>query len=260
MSKGLLVVSFGTSVAETRKKTIEAIEADLAAAFPERKAYRAWTSSIIRRKLHDLGELDVDSVEEAMERMLSDGITDLLVQPTHILPGGEYGKVVSAVGTAAAGRFSRLRLGKPLMTSEADVQAVAAILEKEFSGVGPDDMLALMGHGSAEAETNNYLLLADAFRKDGHPNFIVGTVEEEPGFAPVLAAAGEQKPKNILLLPFMVVAGDHALNDMAGDEEDSWASMLRKEGFRVECILKGLGEYPSVRAMMADKARQADVE
>ena len=260
MSKGLLVVSFGTSVAETRKKTIEAIEADLAAAFPERKAYRAWTSSIIRRKLRNLGELEVDSVEEAMERMLSDGITDLLVQPTHILPGGEYGKIVSAVNTAAAGRFSRLRLGKPLMTSEADVQAVAAILEQEFSCVGPDEMLALMGHGSAEAEPNYYLLLADAFQKDGHPNFIVGTVEEDPGFAPILAAARERKPKMILLLPFMVVAGDHALNDMAGDDEDSWASMLRKEGFQVECILKGMGEYPSIRAMMAHKARQADGE
>jgi sirohydrochlorin cobaltochelatase len=260
MSKGLLVVSFGTSVAETRKKTIEAIEAELAAAFPERKAYRAWTSSIIRRKLRSSGELNVDSVEEAMERMLSDGITDLLVQPTHILPGGEYGKVVSAVNTAAGGRFARLRLGKPLMTSDEDVQAVAAIIEQEFSFVPSDEMLALMGHGSAETETNYYLLLAEAFRKAGYPNFIVGTVEEEPGFEPVLAAARQQKPKLIRLLPFMVVAGDHAINDMAGDEEDSWASMLRKEGFRVECILKGMGEFGSIRAMMAEKAKQADAD
>jgi sirohydrochlorin cobaltochelatase len=260
MSKGLLVVSFGTSVAETRKKTIEAIEADLAAAFPERKAYRAWTSSIIRRKLRGLGELNVDSVEEAMDRMFSDGITDLLVQPTHILPGGEYGKIVNAVNAAAGGRFSRLRLGKPLMTSDADVQAVAAVLEKEFSDVGDGEMLALMGHGSAEAKTNYYLLLAEAFRKDGYPNFIVGTVEEEPGFAPILTAARERKPECIRLLPFMVVAGDHALNDMAGEDEDSWASMLRKEGFKVECILKGMGEYPSIRAMIAEKARRAEAE
>ncbi len=259
MSKGLLVVSFGTSVAETRIKTIEALEKDLAAAFPERKAYRAWTSSIIRRKLRTSGELLVDSVEEAMERMLADGITDLLVQPTHMLPGGEYGKVTTAV-QAFSSRFARLRLGKPLLTGKADVEAVAAVLEETFSDVGKDEMLVLMGHGSAEAEENFYLLLAEAFRKDSRPNFCVGTVEEEPGFQPILAAAKEQQPKCIHLLPFMVVAGDHALNDMAGEEDDSWASMLRKEGFRVECILKGMGEFPQLRAMYVEKARQAEAE
>ncbi len=259
MSKGLLIVSFGTSVAETRKKTIEAIEADLAAAFPDRRAYRAWTSGIIRRKLRSSGELAVDSVEEAMERMKGDGITDLLVQPTHMLPGEEYGKVVDAVQTAGAG-FARILLGQPLLTSESDVRAVASVLENTFSDVGSNELLALMGHGSAEAKTNYYLLLAEAFRKDGHGNFIVGTVEEKPGFAPVLAAARERRPKLIKLLPFMVVAGDHAINDMAGDDEDSWSSMLRKEGFAVDCILKGLGEYPPVRAMYVEKARQAEKE
>ena len=88
----------------------------------------------------------------------------------------------------------------------------------------------------------------------------MGTVEEEPGFQPILTAAKEQQPKCIHLLPFMVVAGDHALNDMAGEEEDSWASMLRKEGFRVECILKGMGEFPQLRAMYVEKARQAEAE
>ena len=259
MSKGLLIVSFGTSVPETRIKTIEAIEKDLAAAFPERKAYRAWTSSIIRRKIKTTENLSVDSVEEALERMLADGITDLLVQPTRMLPGEEYGKVVSAL-EASAKSFARLRLGKPLLTDEADVQAVAAVLEETFADVGDSELLALMGHGSADAKPNFYLMLNEAFRKDGKPNFVVGTVEEEPGYAPVLAAAKERKPNCIRLLPFMVVAGDHALNDMAGEGEDSWAGMLRKEGFTVDCILKGMGEYPRVRAMYIAKARQAEQE
>ena len=114
--------------------------------------------------------------------------------------------------------------------------------------------------GSADAKPNFYLMLTEAFRKDGKPNFVVGTVEEEPGYAPVLAAAKERKPKCIRLLPFMVVAGDHALNDMAGEGEDSWAGMLRKEGYAVDCILKGMGEYPQVRAMYIAKARQAEQE
>ncbi len=259
MSKGLLVVSFGTSVAETREKTIAAIERDLAAAFPERKFYRAWTSGIIRRKLSATEGLEIDSVEEALERMQADGITDLLVQPTHMLPGEEYGKVLRALD-AAASRFARLRLGKPLLTAEADVNAVAALLEEAFSDVGPDELLALMGHGSAEAEPNYYLLLAEAFRRDGKDNFCIGTVEEAPGFAPVLEAARARKPKCVRMLPFMVVAGDHALNDMAGEGEDSWAGMLRKEGFAVDCILKGMGEFPRLRAMYTAKAKQAEAE
>ncbi len=259
MSKGLLVVSFGTSVAETREKTIAAIERDLAAAFPERKFYRAWTSGIIRRKLRSTEGLEIDSVEEALERMSADGITDLLVQPTHMLPGEEYGKVLRALD-ASASRFARLRLGKPLLTTGADVSAVAAFLEDAFSDVGPDELLALMGHGSAEAEPNYYLLLAEAFRKDGKDNFCVGTVEEEPGFAPVLEAARARKPKCVRLLPFMVVAGDHALNDMAGEGEDSWAGMLRKEGFAVDCILRGMGEFPRLRSMYIAKAKQAEEE
>lgn len=259
MSKGLLVVSFGTSVAETRVKTIEAIEKDLAAAFSERKPYRAWTSGIIRRKLRASGELEVDSVEEALERMLTDGITDLLVQPTHMLPGEEFAKVTKAV-SAFSSRFSRLRLGQPLLTGQEDVRAVAAVLESSFPDIGSEEMLALMGHGSAEAEVNYYLLLNEAFLRDGKPNFVVGTVEDQPGIAPVLAAAEARKPKRICLLPFMVVAGDHALNDMAGDGEDCWAGKLRKEGFTVECVLKGMGEYPQVRAMYIEKARRAEAE
>lgn len=256
MSKGLLTVSFGTSVPETRIKNIEAIEQDLAAAFPERKAYRAWTSSIIRKKIRSTENLNVDSVEEALERIAADGITDLLVQPTHMLPGEEYGKVEKAV-LARAGDFSSLRLGAPLLANEEDIRSVAAILEDAYKDLGSDEMLALMGHGSAQTKVNCYLLLGEAFRRDGRENFCVGTVEEEPGFAPVLEAARARKPKCIHLLPFMVVAGDHALNDMAGPDEDSWAGMLRKEGFPVECILRGLGELPQVRAMYVEKARRA---
>jgi len=256
MNKGLLIVSFGTSVPETRTKNIEAIERDLSAAFPDRKAYRAWTSSIIRKKIRGTEGLAVDSVEEALDRMFSEGITDLLVQPTHMLPGEEYGKVEKAV-RSRAGDFTALRLGAPLLTNEEDVRAVAAVLEDAYRDLGSDELLALMGHGSAHARENFYLLLGDAFRRDGRTNICVGTVEEEPGFAPVLEAARTQQPKCIRLLPFMVVAGDHALNDMAGPEEDSWAGMLRKEGFRVECILRGLGELPRIREMYVRKARQA---
>ncbi len=257
MNKGLLVVSFGTSVSETRKKTIEAIEAELAAAFPERRTYRAWTSGIIRKKLLRTENLAIDSVEEALERMLADGITDLLVQPTHMLPGAEFAKAEAALREYAP-RFGSVSLGKPLLSDEADVRRMAGILEDTFYYVPPAELLALMGHGSETAEPNVYLLLNEAFDKDGYRHFRVGTVEATPGFAPITEAAKERKPTRIHLLPFLVVAGDHALNDMAGEEADSWASRLRSRGYEVDCILRGLGEYPKVRAAYVEHAKRAE--
>ncbi len=258
MSKALLVVSFGTSFAETRKKTIEALEASLSAAFPERKPYRAWTSSIIRKKLLKTEGLQIDSVEEAMDRMLSQGITDLLVQPTHLMIGEEYRKAAEAI-KAYQGRFSRMALGAPLLTTEADLLRMAKVLEESFGQVKENEMLALMGHGSAAAEPNPYVIINNALAADGYARFQIGTVEFEPGFEPLLETARKDKPKKIWLAPFMLVAGDHACNDMAGEEEDSWASRFRASGFETTCLLRGLGEYPAVQAMYAAHAGEAAV-
>ncbi|MBR4703790.1 MAG: sirohydrochlorin cobaltochelatase [Oscillospiraceae bacterium] len=257
MSKALLVVSFGTSYAETRKKTIEALEGALASAFPERKAYRAWTSSIIRKKLLRTEGLQIDSVEEAMERMLSQGVTDLLVQPTHMMIGEEYQKAVEGI-KAFQGRFSRLALGTPLLTSEEDLRRMAKVLEESFPQVKENELLALMGHGSAVAEPNPYVIVNRALAADGYSRFQIGTVEFEPGFEPLLEAARAGKPEKIWLAPFMVVAGDHACNDMAG-EEDSWASRFQAAGFETVSLLRGLGEYSAVQDMYVSHAREAVV-
>ena len=258
MSKALLVVSFGTTYAETRKKTIEALEGALAAAFPERKAYRAWTSSIIRKKLLRTEGMQIDSVEEAMERMLSDGVTDLLIQPTHMMIGEEYYKALEGIKTYQ-NQFSRLAMGTPLLTSEEDLLRMARVLEKSFPQVKENEMLALMGHGSAVAEPNPYAIIDRALASDGYSRFRIGTVEFEPGFEPLLEAAKVTRPEKIWLAPFMVVAGDHACNDMAGAEEDSWASRFKAAGFETACLLRGLGEYPAVRDMYVSHAREAAV-
>ncbi len=256
MKNGLLVVSFGTSCFETRALTIEAIERELSAAFPERRFYRAWTSGFIRKKLKASEGLSIDSVPEAMERMLADGVTDLLIQPTHMMAGEEYASLVSDI-EAFKPRFSSLRMGRPLLAEAEDVRALAKALEKIFAEVGAGDMLALMGHGSAFVKDNPYEKLNELFAQDGFAHFRVGTVEFEPGFAPILEAARLRRPGKIYLAPLMVVAGDHALNDMAGSEEDSWSSRLKAEGFEVISVLKGMGEYASVREMYVSHANEA---
>ena len=259
MKKALLVVSFGTSCRETRDKTIVAVEKDLCAAFPDRAFYRAWTSGFIRRKLQARDGFAIDSVQEAVDRMKREGVTDVLMQPTHLTDGGEFSVARGAI-LAEAGSFEKLAVGRPLLARRDDIRTLAKALEEVFSFVKKNEMLALMGHGSARTGPAPYTQLSDDLRRDAFGRFVVGTVEEEPGFAPVMAAAKKLQPAKVYLSPLLVVAGDHANNDMAGDDEDSWKSMLQGEGFSTECIMRGLGEYPQVRALFVRHAQEAVTE
>ena len=259
MNKALLVVSFGTSYPDSRRLSLEAIEEDLRSAFPDRQFFRAWTSSMLIKKLREKEQIEIDTVSEALERILAAGATDLLVQPTHMMRGGEFEKLRGAI-LAFSGRFSRLRVGAPLLDSPEDIRALADILESDFCERVGGDLLVLMGHGSAVPEGAPYAALEQAFRADGHDNFHIGTVEYEPGFAPVLAEVRARRPRRVWLAPLLVVAGDHALNDMAGEEPDSWASQIAAEGPETKCVLRGLGENPQVRAMYVSHARRAEAE
>ena len=194
-------------------------------------------------------------MEEALERLAAEGVTDLLVQPTHMMMGGEFRKAEETL-RAYRDRFARVALGAPLLTSRKDLSDMAGVLMESFSGLGDNELLALMGHGSAEADPNPYILINEDLKAGGCRNILIGTVEFEPGFSPILDSVMERRPARVFLAPFMVVAGDHANNDMAGDE-DSWASRLKARGFETECILRGLGEYPAVQAMYVSHAREA---
>ena len=254
--KGLMVVSFGTSVEETRERTIGAIERSLAEAFPEYKLYRAWTSGVIRRKLMKTVGLHIDSVEEALERMAADGVEEVLVQPTHLLDGEENRLMTEAV-QAAAGRFSAVRIGAPLLVTPADLEALADAAAEICPELEPDQLFAWMGHGSSELKENVYVALNELFAREGRGNMVVGTVEFEPGFAPIEDCIREKKPAKVYLAPLMVVAGDHAVNDMSGDEEDSWKSLVAKLGAEPACILKGLGEFEAIRRLYVRHAQNA---
>ena len=256
MKKALLVVSFGTSVPETREKTIFALERELAAAFPDRKFYRAWTSGVIRKKLLRTEGMEIDSVHQALERMIADGVEDLLVQPTHLLDGEENRLMTEAI-QAAAGQFKAVSIGAPLLSTAEDIAALAAVMREISPELAADEMFAWMGHGSGEMKDNVYEALNALFAGQGCRNVVVGTVEFDPGVDVVLERIRELKPRRTYLAPLMVVAGDHALNDMSGDEEDSWRALAEKEGTEPVCILRGLGEYKAVQALYAAHARAA---
>jgi len=253
--KALLVVSFGTSFNETREKTIDAIEEDIRNAFPERELYRAWTSKIITAKLKERDNTVIDMPEEALERMKSKGITDVLIQPTFIIPGLEY-DYLNEKTTNFGKEFRSIKIGKPLLCSDEDVREAAEVIAEEFGDLD-DEALVLMGHGVFNEKNGIYLELEKAINDTGRVKAFVGTVEAEPGLESVLDKVKTSGVKKAVLVPLLIVSGDHAINDMAGDGDESWASAFKREGIDVRCVLKGMGEYKGIREMIVRHAEEA---
>lgn len=254
-NKALLVVSFGTSYPETRAKTIEKLEAVLQAAFPERKLYRAWTSKMIIARVGREQDLQVDTVAEALARMQADGIEDVLVQPTHILPGVENDLMLEEL-RAQAGNFAQLSVGQPLLADVEDMFKTIDIVADELDGE-PDKALVLMGHGTSHQVNPIYAALDYMFKDVGHSNIFVGTVEAYPALDNVLSLLAKTPYRRVRLAPLMIVAGDHATNDMAGDEPDSWKCRLQEAGYQVDCVLRGLGEMDGIADIFVQHAEAA---
>ncbi len=253
MKRAVLVVSFGTSYKETREKTITVIENRIREAFPEDQIYCAFTSKMIKKKLHKEG-IEVNDVTEAMEQMLNDGITDVLVQPTYIINGTEY-DLMKDETRAYLDRFESISYGNPLLTKSDDYIELAHILHKEYP-VDEDEVLVLMGHGSEHPANSAYPAFDYVLKDLGYYNILVGTVEGYPSFTDIKKKIIEINKKKVCLVPMMIVAGDHANNDMAGDE-DSWKSELEADGFKVRYYIRGLGEICEVQDMLIKHAHMA---
>ncbi len=230
--KAILVVSFGTSYNDSRALTIEAIEADVAAAFPDWEVRRAFTSQIIIDKLATRDNLQIDNVQQALERLIADGYGTVVVQPTHVMPGYEYDDIVTDV-SAYSGYFSKLVMGEPLLTTEADYEnVISAVMSKIPEAGATDTAIVLMGHGTEHFANATYSELEYMLHAEGYENAFVGTVEGYPTIDNVIASVTAYGANKVVLYPFMIVAGDHANNDMAGDEADSWKSAFRGRRLR----------------------------
>lgn len=254
--KAILVVSFGTSYHATREVTIDAIEQDIAAAYPDYKIYRAWTSKMILAKLKKRDHIHICNVKEAMEQMAADKITDVIIQPTHVINGIEN-DLMKEDALSYREYFHSIRFGTPLLTSEKDNQAIIQAITEEFPDLTKEDVLVLMGHGTTHYANSIYAALDYTFKDYGHKNIFLGTVEAYPSMQSLLRMVKEYNPRRVILAPFMIVAGDHARNDMAGDDPESWLCQFRESGFEVKPVLKGLGEYPRVRQMFVDHVADA---
>ena len=253
----LLVLSFGTSFNDSRRLTIGAIENTLEAAFPDYSVRRGFTANIIIDHVERRDGMHIDDVNEALDRAVANGVKNLVVQPTHLMNGLEYHDLVDQVGQYADA-FDKVSFGEPLLTSDDDFKRVEqAIVDwtKEYDD--GETAIVFMGHGT-EAESNAvYQKMQDLLTADGHTNYYIGTVEASPSEDDVLAAVQKGEYKKVVLEPLMVVAGDHANNDMAGDEEDSWKVIFTDAGYEVTCLLRGLGENETIRQIYQEHAQAA---
>ncbi len=251
-SKVLLVTSFGTSYNDNRDLSIGSIEQKLQAAYPDYEVRRAFTSQIIIDKLKERDGLEIDNVTEAMDRLVSDGVREVVVQPTHVMSGFEYDDVAAEVAPYAD-KFDSFKVGSPLLVSDADYDEVVSIITGETKGYDTEGAaIVFMGHGTEHEANAAYAKLQQHLTGAGYANYFVGTVEATPTLDDVLALVQGSGAKKAVLLPLMIVAGDHANNDMAGDGEDSWKTAFERAGFEVECVLRGLGQYEGIQDLFVE--------
>jgi sirohydrochlorin cobaltochelatase len=246
MKQGILLVTFGTSMPEA-KAAFENIDRMARTRFPGQEIRWAYTSSIIRRKLARQGE-SIDSPLIALARMREAGFTHVAVQSLHVAAGAEYHDLAQTVAKFRTGpnAFERITLGKPLLVRRADLETVVDAQLAALPERRGDDAVVLMGHGNAHGRGDMTFLAAAAAFQAAEPHAFLGTVEGQPTLDDVLVQLKAAKPKRAWLVPFMSVAGDHARNDLAGDEPDSWKSVIA--GLGIECmpVLKGMGEYDGI--------------
>lgn len=259
MKQAILVVSFGTSYLDTLKKNIQAIEQEIAQTLPDYCCRRAFTSGVIMKKLRERDNIQIDNVSEALTRLVQDGFTKVVLQPTHVMNGEEYDKLCRLA--APFQTQLQLTIGTPLLTSVEDYLDTAKALMTSISEPASDEAVIFMGHGTPHFANAAYALMEYVLHDLGWEQAYVATVEGYPELHHVMAKLQKQPQiKRVRLHPFMVVAGDHAKNDMAGDDADSWRSQLENAGYEVTCVLQGLGEYAPIRRLFAKHALEAAQE
>ena len=275
--KELLVVSFGTSFNDSRVADIKSVEDALQEANPDWSVRRAFTAQIIINHIQARDGEKIDNMEQALERAVANGVKQLVVQPTHLMHGAEYDEMCDAIDKVRD-KFESVEIAEPMLGEvgsdaaviNADKEAVAkAVVAAALSESGYESTAAakeagvayvLMGHGTAHVAKVTYSQMATQMDKLGYENVFIGTVEGEPedtSCEAVIAAVKEAGYTTVVLRPLMVVAGDHANNDMAGADEDSWKTMFEAAGFTVNCQISGLGRIADVQALYVAHTKAA---
>ncbi len=255
--KAVMVVSFGTSL-EGAEKAIINIEKTCEKAFPGYDFFRAFTSGFIIRKLKKTRGLDIPTPAEVLEYLSAEGYEELVCQPTYIIGGIEHDLLTASL-LKYRDRIPVIRIGKPLLTDERDYEKVCTALMAELPRpLDFGEALVLMGHGSEHQANNTYFMFEDMMRDMGFERTFVGTVEGFPRLDYIVRRLKRNRIEKAILMPLLIVAGLHVQEDLAGDEEDSWKSVIETNGIGTEVIMKGLGEIDGIARLFAEHMKEAE--
>ena len=258
----MVVMSFGTTYKDTRVKTIDATVDAIKAAHPNTKVITAFTSHIIRDRIQQKEGITYPTPEEALAELKKDGYTRVALASLDVIPGMEY-NYDAAVYNLYKNDFKKMTLGTSLMywmgqenQTDQVIETLKAV-QSQFPKLGKEDGLLIMAHGTPDPSNAYYSVIQDRIHTLGMKNVFIYTVEGTPNLEQVIPQLKLHGIKHVTLMPFMMVAGDHANNDMAGAEPDSHKSILEKEGFKVDTYLYGLGENQNIRNIFVERANEA---
>jgi cobalt chelatase (cbiK) len=258
----MVVMSFGTTYKDTRVKTIDATVDAIKAAHPNTKVITAFTSHIIRDRIQQKEGITYPTPEEALAELKKDGYTRVALASLDVIPGMEY-NYDAAVYNLYKNDFKKMTLGTSLMywmgqenQTDQVIETLKAV-QSQFPKLGKEDGLLIMAHGTPDPSNAYYSVIQDRIHTLGMKNVFIYTVEGTPNLEQVIPQLKLHGIKHVTLMPFMMVAGDHANNDMAGNEPDSHKSILEKEGFKVDTYIHGLGENQNIRNLFVERANEA---
>lgn len=254
------MASYGTTYRDNSGKTIGAVESQFKENFPDWDIRRAFTSRFVIKLLEQRYGEKVDYITGALDKLIDDGVKTVIIQPTLIMNGKEYDFIKESV-SLYRDRFDSFTLGRPLLTKIEDydrvVDFIASSLLIEAKKIAGDrTAVILMGHGAEHHANSSYSQLYLKLLLSGYPDVFVTTVEGFPDYEDTIALMKGSNYKDVVLFPFMFVAGDHANNDLAGDDKNSLKPILEEYGYKVHCVVKGLGEYKEFRDLFITYAEE----
>lgn len=242
--KAVVAISFGTTYKKARE-AIEKIENSLKNKFCEYDFFRAFTSNMVIKKIKEEENIIIKNPHDLMEQLLEMGYTEVICQSLHIIAGFEYEKMVNQLYSFKS-KFDKIYVGAPMLFSNKDYEIICCELIKRMPKMTNDDAYVYMGHGTEHFANSVYSQIENMFRNVGAEHVYVGTVEGFPDINYVIKRLKKHNIKNVTISPFMIVAGDHAQNDLASNDDESWKSILIKNGFNVRVNMEGLGNLEAV--------------
>ena len=255
MKKVILVVSFGTSYLEPLKNSIENVENKIRNQFKDYDVHRAFTSHMIIKKLEIVHGLIVEKPEELLERLYIEGYEEVIIQPLHIIPGEEF-SYIKNIEVYFKDKFKSIKVGRPIFYYQGieGLPEDYSLFIKSIKGIiEGEEAVVMMGHGTVHPSNAVYGALQSVLNDEGYKNVFVGTIKGYPNFTSVLNKIKKRGIKKVLLMPLMLVAGNHAINDMTSEKDNSWKSMLEAEGIEVKLWTKGLGEVDEFAQLYIDR-------